>query len=275
MESDHAADASSPSRRSRHDRLDRHDRRRDRDRAVRQGLHRQSVPDPVVVDGEHPALRLPRHRLRGKRSDRVLANRFLYHLRDPRRGEIVVFNTPPEAAVKCGAGGTYVKRLIGLPGDTVEVRLVNNLGYVFINGKQLDEPYIENARRGSQPFAAAQGPAGAVLHDGRQPLRLVRFASVGHGAAFRPDRQGLRHLLAAARIRCTDALRSIERDPRRTQIPKAPAASERPRAVPLHSAAGRRPVLSHEHHHPEHRAGAVARRSRSSRPATPSASTSR
>jgi signal peptidase I len=95
-----------------------------------------------------------------KRSDRVLANRFLYHLRDPRRGEIVVFNTPPDAAVKCGAGGTYVKRLIGLPGDTVEVRVLNNLGYVFINGKQLDEPYIENARRGSQPFPPHKVPQG-------------------------------------------------------------------------------------------------------------------
>ena len=51
-------------------------------------------------------------------SDRVLANRFIYHLRDPRRGEIIVFKTPPEAQIKCGAGGTFVKRLIGLPGDT-------------------------------------------------------------------------------------------------------------------------------------------------------------
>ena len=37
-------------------------------------------------------------------SDRVLANRFLYRLRDPRRGEIIVFKTPPAARVKCGAG---------------------------------------------------------------------------------------------------------------------------------------------------------------------------
>ena len=56
-------------------------------------------------------------------SDRVLANRFIYHLRDPRRGEIVVFQTPDAARVKCGAGGTFVKRIIGLPGETVEVRL--------------------------------------------------------------------------------------------------------------------------------------------------------
>ena len=82
-------------------------------------------------------------------SDRVLANRFLYKIRDPRRGEIVVFETPAAAQLKCGAGGTFVKRLVGLPGDTVEVRLLKGDGYVFINGKRLREPYIEKARRGA------------------------------------------------------------------------------------------------------------------------------
>src|SRR5262245_12729541 len=76
-------------------------------------------------------------------SDRVLANRFIYHLRDPRRGEIIVFKTPPEARIKCGAGGTFVKRLIGLPGDTVAVRLRGGNGFVYINGKPLKEPYIK------------------------------------------------------------------------------------------------------------------------------------
>ena len=41
-------------------------------------------------------------------SDRVLANRFIYHFRDPHRGEIVVFNTPREAQDMCGASGTFV-----------------------------------------------------------------------------------------------------------------------------------------------------------------------
>ena len=85
-------------------------------------------------------------------SDRVLANRFLYRLRDPRRGEIIVFKTPPAAQIKCGAGGTFVKRLIGLPGDTVELKLRNGNGYVYINGKPLKEPYIQLQRR-----AAVQG----------------------------------------------------------------------------------------------------------------------
>jgi signal peptidase I len=76
-------------------------------------------------------------------SDRVLANRFIYHFRDPKRGEIIVFKTPPEAAIRCGAGGTFVKRLIGLPGDLVSERD----GFVYINGAKLDEPYLKPERR--------------------------------------------------------------------------------------------------------------------------------
>src|SRR4051812_50138662 len=48
-------------------------------------------------------------------SDRVLANRFIYHFRSPSRGEIVVFKTPKLALQACGSEGTFVKRLIGLP----------------------------------------------------------------------------------------------------------------------------------------------------------------
>jgi signal peptidase I len=55
-------------------------------------------------------------------SDRVLANRLIYHFRDPRRGEIIVFNTPSAAVQACGAGGTFVKRLIGLPGDRIQMK---------------------------------------------------------------------------------------------------------------------------------------------------------
>jgi signal peptidase I len=77
-------------------------------------------------------------------SDRVLANRFVYHFRDPKRGEIVVFETPPNA---CGVGGTFVKRVIGLPGERLEVRLLRGDGYVFIDGKRLEEPYVRGDRR--------------------------------------------------------------------------------------------------------------------------------
>jgi signal peptidase I len=76
-------------------------------------------------------------------SDRVLANRFVYRFRKPKRGEIIVFKTPPEAKARCGAGGTFVKRLIGLPGETVSERN----GRVFVDGKPLVERYIEASRR--------------------------------------------------------------------------------------------------------------------------------
>jgi signal peptidase I len=94
-------------------------------------------------------------------SDRVLANRFLYRIRDPRRGEIIVFKTPPQAKIKCGAGGTFVKRLIGLPGDTVELRLLRGDGYVYINGKRLKEPYIQKSRRAAvQSYGPTKVPPG-------------------------------------------------------------------------------------------------------------------
>jgi signal peptidase I len=76
-------------------------------------------------------------------SDRVLANRFIYHFRKPHRGDIIVFETPPLAKQKCGAGGTFVKRLIALPGETWEEKN----GMVFIDGKKLIEPYIKPDRR--------------------------------------------------------------------------------------------------------------------------------
>ena len=93
-------------------------------------------------------------------SDRVLANRFIYRFRDPRRGEIIVFETPPAARARCGAGGTFVKRLIGLPGDLLELRSEGGLSYVYINGKKLDEPYIGKNRRdtrGPDTFPVPQG----------------------------------------------------------------------------------------------------------------------
>jgi signal peptidase I len=76
-------------------------------------------------------------------SDRVLACRFCYRLHSPRRGDIVVFNVPELAKARCGAGGVFVKRVIGLPGDLWREKA----GYVYINGKRLNEPYVKPERR--------------------------------------------------------------------------------------------------------------------------------
>jgi signal peptidase I len=83
-------------------------------------------------------------------SDRVLACRICLDVSSPHRGQIIVFNTPPLALVKCGAGGTFVKRLIGLPGETIHE---DDKGNIWIRGpdggtyKELREPYIQASRR--------------------------------------------------------------------------------------------------------------------------------
>jgi signal peptidase I len=73
-------------------------------------------------------------------SDRVLANRLLYHFRDPARGDVVVFDTPASALQECGTRGTFVKRVIGLPGETISQRG----GYIYVNGRRLSEPYAHD-----------------------------------------------------------------------------------------------------------------------------------
>jgi signal peptidase I len=59
------------------------------------------------------------------------------------RGDIAVFRTPPAARTKCGTGGVFVKRVIGLGGETVSERK----GIVFVGGRRLPEPYVTPQRR--------------------------------------------------------------------------------------------------------------------------------
>ena len=79
----------------------------------------------------------------GSHQDGILALKYV----GVGRGDIVVFHTPPAALVRCGAGGTFVKRVIGLPGETVSERN----GVVFVDGKPLAEPYVSPSRRDQEP----------------------------------------------------------------------------------------------------------------------------
>jgi signal peptidase I len=97
-------------------------------------------------------------------SDRVLANRFIYHFRDPKRGEIIVFKTPGNTPV-CGtthAHEVFVKRLIGLPGDHIAERD----GLVYINGTLLKEPYVKPDRRDHFPPRTWNVPQGEYFFMG-------------------------------------------------------------------------------------------------------------
>jgi signal peptidase I len=91
-------------------------------------------------------------------SDRVLANRFIYRFRNPHRGEIIVFTTPGAVCGSTNPHDTFVKRLIGLPGDHIEERLLHGKGYIFVNGARLKEPYIKPDRRDARIFTMTNTP---------------------------------------------------------------------------------------------------------------------
>ena len=77
----------------------------------------------------------PAEGCQASRSDRVIADRLAYRVHGPRRGDIVVFTAPSQAARRCQSGGTFVKRIVGVPGD----RLDAHGGRLFVNGRRLDE----------------------------------------------------------------------------------------------------------------------------------------
>jgi signal peptidase I len=83
---------------------------------------------------------------RSRVSDRVIANRIVYRFHAPERGDIIVFKAPASVAAACDAGGTLVKRIVGLPGELVSMEN----GHVLINGVRLGEPYLAPAFRGSE-----------------------------------------------------------------------------------------------------------------------------
>ncbi len=91
-------------------------------------LGRQAWSAPFAVG--------PRISLRSMRGDHILVNKFIYRLTPPRRGDIIVFRAPPQA-LHGGPPSDFIKRLVGLPGDLIEIR--RGLG-VFVNGARLREP---------------------------------------------------------------------------------------------------------------------------------------
>jgi signal peptidase I len=84
--------------------------------------------------------------------ERVFINKFVYRLGlgDVERGDTVVFWYPADPTK------SYIKRVIGLPGDMVEVRD----GTVFLNGQALPEPYVPEEFRDHQSVARLQIPEG-------------------------------------------------------------------------------------------------------------------
>lgn len=70
--------------------------------------------------------------------DFIIANKMVYRYTDPKVGDIVVFHPPPEAFSNGEPETDYIKRLVGAPGDIVEVRDM----VLYRNGEPINEPYL-------------------------------------------------------------------------------------------------------------------------------------
>ena len=106
-----------------------------------------------------------------KVGDRVLVNKLSYDLHDVHRGDIVVFKAPPEA--RSDGIDDLVKRVIGLPGDTVEAR---EDGRIYVNDRLLDEPYLPAGTRTTN-LPPTKVPAGHLfmMGDNRTASRDSRY----------------------------------------------------------------------------------------------------
>ncbi|WP_053219687.1 signal peptidase I [Virgibacillus senegalensis] len=83
---------------------------------------------PIVVDG--PSMLPTLHN-----GDHMIVNKFNYLVGEPERFDIVVFHATAQK--------DYIKRVIGLPGDHVEVKDDT----LYINGEAVEEPYLESAKQ--------------------------------------------------------------------------------------------------------------------------------
>ena len=97
-----------------------------------------------------------------EQGDRVIVNRLSYKLHDVNRGDVVVFSRPPGLPAAPGDPEDLIKRVIGLPGDTVQTRD----GSVYVNNRKLEEPYL---------------PEDTSSRDLDEPVTRSRGSRLGHG----------------------------------------------------------------------------------------------
>lgn len=88
---------------------------------------------------------------------RLVVEKITYRFHGPRRGDIVVMRLPERGSE------LLIKRVIGLPGETVEIRA----GRVYVDGRSLDEPYLDQGTRGEMAPTTVPPLKVFVLGDNR------------------------------------------------------------------------------------------------------------
>jgi signal peptidase I len=92
-------------------------------------------------------------------NDRLIVEKVSYYFHEPNRGDIVVFN-PTKALKSQGFKDAFIKRVIGLPGDKVEVKE----GGVYVNDRRLSEAYVANGNITSTETCSLEGMPAFLAH---------------------------------------------------------------------------------------------------------------
>lgn len=79
----------------------------------------------------------------------ILVDKISYRFHAPARGDIIVFKYPEDPT------RDFIKRVIALPGDSIAIKMVSGVYHVFVDGKMLSEPYINEAPDTAYPPSCA------------------------------------------------------------------------------------------------------------------------
>lgn len=105
--------------------------------------------------------------------DTVLLDNLTYHLKSPARGDVIAFRPGGSAS-----SHSYIKRIVGLPGETIQIKG----GMIYINDnvylEQKDFPAIEDAGLAQEPITLGESEY-FVLGDNRNNSEDSRYADIG------------------------------------------------------------------------------------------------
>lgn len=96
---------------------------------------------------------------------RIIGLRHAYLLQEPERGDIIIFKYPDDESIN------YVKRIIGLPGETVQIED----GEVYVDGEALTEPYLDTVTLGNYGPYSVPEDSYFVMGDNRNDSKDSRF----------------------------------------------------------------------------------------------------
>ena len=125
-------------------------------------LIRTFIVELYIVDG-------PSMKPTLQHEERLVVNKFIYRLRNPEKGEILIFKYPRDTS------RDFIKRVIAVGGDTIEIKE----GRVYVNDQMLKEDYILEKTRTEYPKVTIPEGTVFVMGDNRNNSDDSRFADVG------------------------------------------------------------------------------------------------